>query len=633
MDYIRFKVPFIIVCALFISTNYAVANENSKTHTNDTIKLDELIVTASTPKVNLENIPMSVTTIGPSIINNRNESSLLPILTEEVPGLFVTQRGTMGYGVSNGSAGSISIRGVGGSPTSGVLILIDGHPQYMGLMGHPLADSYQSSITESVEVIRGPGSLLYGSNAMGGVINIRTKKQLQNGWRQSYKAMYGSNNTFSIDLSSQYRKNKYFANLILGHNSSDGHRENMKFSQNSLYTKVGYDINNSWSIFTDFNISGTKSSNPGEISNPIQDNDAVVERGVTSLSLDNRYEKTSGSARIYYNFGTHRINDGYYNNQEPLEQYFHSTDNMMGASINQSYSFFKSNTVTAGIDYQRFGGKAYNISKDKSERNDVIDTYNYDLAGYLNVQQSILRNKLMLSAGARIDHNNKNGTEWVPQFGINYLASHSTQFKIMAGKGFRNPTIREMYMFPPQNPDLLPERLMNYEVSASHEMINARLKLDLSIFYINGTNIIQTIIENGKPLNTNIGKIDNKGVELSSSFQANTNLRFSANYSYLHIKHKIVGVPKHKLYINSNYNYNKWSINSGLQYISHLYTSVAKQPTTESFWLWNTQVRYLPIKSFEIFAKAENILDYKYEINKGFPMPGTAFFAGIKIDI
>ena len=69
---------------------------------------------------------------------------MLPLLTEQVPGLFTTSRGIMGYGVSTGAAGGMSLRGIGGSPTAGLLVLIDGHPQYMGLMGHPIADAYQS---------------------------------------------------------------------------------------------------------------------------------------------------------------------------------------------------------------------------------------------------------------------------------------------------------------------------------------------------------------------------------------------------------------------------------------------------------------------------------------------------------
>ena len=62
---------------------------------------------------------------------------------------------------STGAAGGMSLRGIGGSPTAGLLVLIDGHPQYMGLMGHPIADAYQSMLAERVEVLRGPASDVY----------------------------------------------------------------------------------------------------------------------------------------------------------------------------------------------------------------------------------------------------------------------------------------------------------------------------------------------------------------------------------------------------------------------------------------------------------------------------------------
>ena len=132
------------------------AESREPAESNDTIRLDEVVVTGTMPKVNLRNVPMSITVISEERIAERMQPSLLPLLTEEVPGLFISQRGVMGYGVANGAAGGMSIRGIGGAPTAGVLVLIDGHPQYMGLMGHPLADSYQSMMTERVEVVRGP---------------------------------------------------------------------------------------------------------------------------------------------------------------------------------------------------------------------------------------------------------------------------------------------------------------------------------------------------------------------------------------------------------------------------------------------------------------------------------------------
>ena len=142
----------------------------------DTVRIEEVVVTGSPVKVNRNSIPMAVSVIGREQLEESGASALLPVLNGKVPGLFVTERGVTGFGVAAGSAGQISIRGVGGSPTTGVLMLIDGHPQFMGIMGHPLPDAYVASDAERVEVIRGPASILYGSNAMGGVVNIITKK-------------------------------------------------------------------------------------------------------------------------------------------------------------------------------------------------------------------------------------------------------------------------------------------------------------------------------------------------------------------------------------------------------------------------------------------------------------------------
>ena len=151
------------------------SNTQAQFSITDTIQIEEIIVTGTPVKVNRNNVPMAVSVINKTQIEETDESAILPILNGKVPGLFVTERGITGFGVATGSAGQISIRGIGGNPTTGVLMLIDGHPQFMGIMGHPLPDSYVASDVERVEVIRGPASTLYGSNAMGGVRNIITK--------------------------------------------------------------------------------------------------------------------------------------------------------------------------------------------------------------------------------------------------------------------------------------------------------------------------------------------------------------------------------------------------------------------------------------------------------------------------
>jgi len=632
-----YKISLLLYCITLLLFPLAAGNSYSGNEPakelNDTIRLDEVIVTGTMPKVNLRNLPMSISVISEKQIEERVQPSLLPLLTEEVPGLFITQRGVMGYGVANGSAGGMSIRGIGGAPTAGVLILIDGHPQYMGLMGHPLADSYQSMMTERVEVVRGPASVLYGSNAMGGVINIITRQQQRDGSHAMGQVMYGSYNTLSAEASAGWKKDKLHLNGNIGYNRSDGHRENMEFEQWNGYAKVGYDISPNWKSFADLNISNTESSNPGPVTALMIDNDADITRGMASLAVENEYANTSGAVKLFYNFGTHKINDGIsiFSSALPPEYRFHSSDRMAGISVYQSYSLFRGNKTTAGFDYQHFGGEAFNKFPDEANNQQLADTSLYNIAGYLNLQQTMLDNKLTLNAGIRYDYHENNGPEWIPQLGASFTPSATTVLKAIVSKGFRNPTIREMYMFPSQNPDLKPERLMNYEISLLQMLMENRLSLGINLFYIKGDNMIQQPEPNrGKW--ANIGEVENKGFEVSTTFQATRELRFSANYSYLDMTHRILAAPEHKLYVSGNYTKGRWAISSGIQYIGDIYTSLT-EPGQESFLLWNARVNYQALDWLGIFAKGENLLAQEYEINAGYPMPGATIFGGIRVKI
>lgn len=630
-----YKITLLLYCIVLSASPLAAGNSYSgnepATALNDTVRLDEVIVTGTMPKVNLRNLPMSISVISGNQIEERIQPNILPLLTEEVPGLFITQRGVMGYGVANGAAGGMSMRGIGGAPTTGVLVLIDGHPQYMGLMGHPLADSYQSMMTERVEVVRGPASVLYGSNAMGGVINIITKKQQRDGSHGMAQVMYGSYNTLNAEAYTGWKKERLHLVGNIGYSRSDGHRENTDFEQWNGYAKVGYDISRHWKSFADLNISNTESSNPGTIASPIIDNDADITRGMTSLAVENEYANTSGAVKLFYNFGTHRINDGYREGGQPVPQRFNSSDRMAGVSVYQSYSFFAGNKTTAGFDYQHFGGEAKNKFPDESDNVQLADTSLYNMAGYLNLQQTILNNKLTLNAGIRLDHHQINGSEWIPQLGASFTPSATTVLKAIVSKGFRNPTIREMYMFPPQNPDLKPERLMNYEISLLQMLMDNRLSLGVNLFYIKGDNMIQQPQPNiGQWVN--IGEVENKGFELSASYQAMPNLRFSANYSYLDMTYKILTAPEHKLYVSGSYTKGPWGISTGVQYIGNIYTSPS-DTRQETFVLWNVRANYQLLDWLNLFIKGENLLGRKYEINAGYPMPGATIFGGIRVKI
>ena len=616
----------------FLLLTFPAMAQNDTTRTAKTYAVSEVVVTGTRNETDVRHLPMTVSVIDRTTIEQSMRPSLLPLLTEQVPGLFTTARGVLGYGVSGGAAGGISIRGLSGS-LGQMMVLIDGHPQYMGLMGHPISDSYQPLMTERVEVLRGPASVLYGSNAMGGVINIVTRKMQDDGVKTDISAGYGSFNTLETEITNRVHAGKFTSVIAASYNRTDGHRRDMVFDQCGGYAKFGYEFAKAWNARADVQITHFNASNPGEVSAPLTDADQRITRGMTSVAVENRYEKTSGALSFFYNFGNHWINDGYdaAAGESPLDYRYRSRDNMLGISLYQSAQCFKGNRLTAGVDYYRFGGEAWNdyVSGEQAgERSDIADKTQDEIAGYLDFRQDI-GTWLTLDAAVRIDHHSQAGTEWVPQAGLSFRLPKNIGLKVSASKGFRFPTIREMYMFPPHNPDLKPERMWNYELAFSQRV--GSVSYGINIFYIDGDNLIQTVRTDGRPQNVNTGEIKNAGVEAQAAWRISDAWSVDANYSYLHMKNPVLAAPEHKLYAGAAYAAGRWQASTGIQYIAGLYTAVSEQAQTEDFVLWNAQVSFRAAKPLSLWARGENLLAQRYEINAGFPMPRATVMAGIKI--
>ena len=624
------KIAFYSLLALCAQGLHAKTNQTAVGDTTKVVEIDEVVVTGVRDKIDVRHLPLSLSVVKKIQIEKRNEPSILPILTEQVPGFFNTARGVMGFGVSTGGSGNIKMRGIGNAPTTGMLVIIDGHPQYMGLMGHHIADAYQSMMVERVEVVRGPASVLYGSNAMGGVINILTNKNKEDGFKNKIRAGYGSYNTLTSELNSRFRKKKFSAELTASYNRTDGHREDMGFEQYGGYAKLGYDFSKHWSLFADVNLTHYNASNPGTTDRPIFDNDSRITRGMSSFSLENNYEHTSGALKGFYNWGHHNINDGYYAGKQPKDFLFNSDDMMIGINWYQSASFFEGNRLTAGIDFQRFGGKAWNDYLNGTEKQ-LVDKHENDIAGYVDIRQSF-GNFLTVNAGIRADHHTVSGTHFIPQFGASIYPIANGELKLIASKGFRNPTIKEMYMFPPQNPDLKPEELWSHEVAWRHRLLENRLSYEVALFYIKGKNMIQTVPVDGRMLNINTGEVENWGAEWSGSYKVSERVSVSANYSFLHMEHLVLAAPEHKGYAGVDYNKGRWFASTGLMYVDGLYTSITKDKTTqENYLAWNANLGFKINKNVDLYVKGENLLNQKYEINKGFPMPGATVMGGASV--
>ena len=590
----------------------------SQSAIKDSVRLEDVVVTGSKIEISRKLVPLSVSQVSRKDIENSGQINILPALNTYVPGIFVTERNVLGFGVSTGGSGAISMRGVSGSPNTEILMLIDGHPQYQGIFGHPLADAYVASDVEKVEIIHGPASILYGSNAMGGAINIITKKQREDGLKINLGAAFGSFDTQKYYGTIGYKKDQLSVFASVNHDQTDGIRANTDFNITNGYTKVGYVLSKHLELTADFSIAKFNGNDNGSIYAAPAPFNIDITRGKTSVSLENKNDKLEGAFKLYHNFGTHDLSDG-----------FHSTDHNSGLMFYQTLKLFTGNTITVGTVIKQYGGKV-----NQTAVKDSLITVN-ESAVYAYAQQALLDN-VSLSAGLRLEHNSKYGTELIPFAGLTYNPSLYTTIKTSVSKGFRSPTIMEMYLYAP-NPDLKPERMMNYEVSWLQSALENRLQFDFTAYLIKGTNLIE-VTPGVPPVMTrkNLGAFTNKGLEFSAKYFLSQNLYLNVNYSYLNLEKPVLAAPRQQFNINVNYTYKIWTLNVSSQYIEKLYTSIVTSQNqlitkTLNYNLLNARLSAKPIKSLELFVAGNNLLNQKYEINYGYPMPGIYFNTGFNV--
>lgn len=607
---------------LAMATVEAKTEQQAVFESRDT--LSEAVVTGTRVSVARDVLPVPVSVIHREALEQSDQNVLLPVLMERIPSLFVTSRGVTGYGVSGGAAGGISLRGFG-ADAGRVLVLIDGHPQYEAIFGHPVADQYIAADALRVEVSRGPSSVLYGSNAMGGAINIITRKPVVDGNELQIKLLGGSFGTFRGSVTDNYKSGRFTLSSGINYDRADGHRVNSAFDSKSGFARLGYAFSDSWSLSGNFNLMEAQSQNPGTVDAPMLDATSDVIRGMGALSLANAYARTRGEVNLYYTWGNHIINDGYKAGGSSQEYLFHGTDYMGGATVFQAFNPFKGNTLTAGFDAKLYGGNAY--------RNPTTEIYAdhihlREFAGYALAQQQL--GKFMFNAGLRYDHNSVYGGEWVPQFGISFRRSPETILKFSASKGFRSPNMRELYMYRVANEALQPERVWSLDFTIVHHFFDCRLNTELSHNYSKGDNLIAVVVVDGKPQNHNVGKFENMGVEASIDFQALDNLSFHLNHSYLYMSAPITGAPRNKLYAGVDYRPGKFSFQVGGMWVEHLWLDL-QEDITEDYVLVNARASYHVLDWLDLILRGENLLAQDYQTMLGFPMPGATFLGGVSL--
>lgn len=611
-----------LASALILSTVNA-----SGTELPDTAKLlNEVVVTGTNSMVPQRLLPYTVSVVGNRQLEATGQTQVLSAISGMVPSLFVSQRSIFGFGVSNGGAGHIKLRGVGGDRASAVLMMVDGQPQFAGIYSHHIADFYDKEYVDRVEVLRGPGSVLYGSNAMAGTINVITKNAASDGVRTTLQSQYGSYNTWLSSLTNTVRHGRFSSLVSLSYNRTDGNVDNFDFKQADGYAKIGYDFSDHWRGYLDYTLMNFRGNDPiyPRLSDP-ESTDIYhqnITRGEAATTVTNTYGALSGSARVYYNYGNHFVDD---------PRHFHSKDDRLGIILYENFRPWKNASATVGFDFDSYSGEIP-VSGGNHHTEGSMSTISrkniVEYSPYLTLSQTFLDNLLNVNGGLRMANSNKFDTQWVPQFGFSLNPGLDWTVKGNLAVGYRNPSFRELYLYRMANPDLQPEKMTNYEISVG-KVFTRYFSAEITGYYSNGCNMIQTVDQK----NQNTGRFINKGIELAAHSHPADNLWLSATYSYLHTSlTNLVGAPRNQYYLGVQWK--PWDflhIDADLKGIGGLY--VATDIKNQNYALLNLKLTWDVCPYLSLFTRLENITDARYTINRGYPMPGFTALAGFNLHL
>ncbi len=612
-----------VVCG-FLTLGISSYAGETNTAKSDSIKVkyyfNPVVVTATKIAGAQRDLAASVTLIDSNMIQRTAAYSVLEVVKTYVPDLYVTEWGVMGYGATGNSAGKISIRGLGGGATTHVLMLRDGRPDFMGLMGCTVPDEFMLDGVEKIEVLRGPASFLYGTNAMGGVINIVSKKRTEEGFQTTINGGYGSFNTKKISATHSGKMGNFEYVLTAATRKTDGHRDdaNSKYKANHFTTHVGYTLGRNTTLKLNGSLANIDVNDPGPETDPSTDHWFNMTRygGDLTLTHNSRFGETN--LKFHSNFGHHKFS-------KFSENGWRSHDRMLGIMAYQNINPFKGNTTTIGFDYKWYGGDAVDDFTDFGEF--FITEY----APYIHTQQLFLE-RFIASAGFRLEHHELFGYETVPKIGLVAHASRTTSLRLSVAKGFRSPSIRELYFFPPQNADLQPERLWNYEIGFTQQF-GSRLKLESTLFKAKGNNLIRMAGTWPNVKWKNSGKFTHTGYELILNWLPSDYLEFSTSWSKLDLGNETLNAPGKKLAAYISYRFRFIQLSGDLSYIRDLYGADFRQKPMGNYTLLNLTLQLRILKLISLRIKAKNVFDSRYQSMYGYPMPGRNFSVDMKYSL
>jgi vitamin B12 transporter len=630
---------FLVLFLSVLVSNFAGAAEPNREET-----FPPFVVISTRLETPEENVTTSVTVIDDKKIQSRQAETVLEML-RDVPGVDVVQSGSRGNGTS------VFIRG---ADSDQILVLVDGVEVNSATLGSFDFAHLTTENVERIEVLRGAGGTLYGSQAIGGVINIITNKgdgppelTLSNGGgnastHREVAALRGAEGKFGYSLSVAHLQSQGFHRFNDDYeNLATSARLEYKFTDDTSLKGIFHFTQSEVGLFNSNNFVHGSQGDPNarearkEYLGKVEWEQRIFKnwdyRIAGSIFKEEIKDSDGPDSCMFFGFPCDaRTRDSF-------------RPKILTGEFQTNYRAQDWSTTTFGMEYKlRHASTSGGI--DRSIRN---------MAYYLQEQIQLFDRRLIVVPGIRLDDHQTFGTAWTPSISTAYLFKDTgTKLKAGYAKGFKAPSLNELF-FPAAfgcpafgNPDLGPEKSWEINAGVEQNVLRERIKVGATYFHREVKDLIEARPIPGNPFGCfraeNVGRARFDGVEWSLAIKLLSYLALNGQYTYLDwdtANGTLARRPRHRGSVNLNYHQDALEVNLIANIVGKrddfdatTFANV-KQPGYARFDLAGSYLLpvHIPfVKSASLFGKIENLFNRSYAEVNGFRARPLNFLLGVQ---
>ena len=573
---------------------------------------ESVVVTATSLPEEEKEVGSATTVITRKEIEKSGKTLVLELL-RSVPGLDIVQSGTPG------SLTSLFTRGTNSTHT---LVLVDG-----ARMNSPFFAGYDfSAVTteniERIEIVRGPFSALYGSDAIGGVVQIFTRTAAQ-GLSGRFTGEAGNQGQSQGSAFVSAGGGPLSATGSFRYAAFDGDRPNTDWRQRNGSAGLEARLSGGGRVAIESSILDGEVGNPGPVGAPSTARGFFREErlaipGSFPLSDANHLDVLLADVRSKPGY---RDTDGGFSSQ---------TDAQTLQARVADTARIGAHALTAFASWERWK------VDDASNFGTNLDGQRTTLWG-AGAQDTANLGPLTVAAGVRFDHHSVFGDAWSPRGTIAWLSSGSIwKVRFSGGGAFRAPTVGELYYPFSGNPDLKPERSVSWELGVERYIGGGRA--EVSLFWNDLKDLI--VYDFAQQKNLNVGRARTRGVEVGWRQEILTELSADATYTYLDAENRVTGTalarrPRHRAALGLD-----WRPLPGLDILPRL-LFVGRRPDGDpltgrpvedpSYVRFDLSARWQATPVLAPYVRLTNVLDHEYDEAAGYPTAGRLVAGGLEV--